>query len=281
MMLLAAFALAACIAIDAPKDQIVAGDLARGLPEWAAIPSDTPVAFAPAPGVQRVFRFAELRRLAAHWNIAADAARDLCFVRPVAAIPAERMLEVMRVQLPAARIEIVEPSRIPAPAGALEFPLSGLRPGYWFGHVTYGAGRRFVVWARVRVAVPITRIVATADLKPGQPVDPAQLHSESSWGTPPAYAPVSLEDIAGRVPRRVIAAGTPIEKQWLEAPKLVERGERVKVEVTSGAAHLETEAIAEATGALGDLISVLNPDSKRRFRARVEAKGRVSVKGTL
>src|SRR5206468_1346066 len=116
----------------------------------------------------------------------------------------------MRVQLPAARIEIVEPSRIPAPAGALEFPLSGLRSGYWFGHVNYGAGHRFVIWARVRVAVPVTRIVATADLKPGQPVDRAQLHSESLWGAPPAYPPASLQDIAGRVPRRTIAAGTPI-----------------------------------------------------------------------
>src|SRR5712692_1874969 len=133
---LAAFVIAGCLSIEAPKDQIVAGDLARGLPEWAEVAPETPVALAPGPGVQRVLRFPELRRLATHWKIAADPDRELCFVRPVAAIAPDRMLEVMRTQLPAARIEIIEPSRVPAPAGTLEFPLSGLRPGYWFGHVS-------------------------------------------------------------------------------------------------------------------------------------------------
>src|SRR4051812_20726854 len=160
MILLAAFAMAACFAVDAPKDQIVAGDLARGLPEWAAVPPETSVAPAPAPGVQRVLRYLELRRMAAHWNVTSDPANEICFVRPVAAISPERMLDAMRVQLPAARIEIVEPSRVAAPQGPLEFPLSGLRPGYWFGHVSYGAGHRFVVWARVNVTIPVTRIVA-------------------------------------------------------------------------------------------------------------------------
>src|SRR5256885_1842974 len=127
---LAAFAIAACFALDTPKDQILAGDFARGLPEWAGVPPETPVALAPAPGVQRVLRFPELHRLATRWRLT-DPASDICFIRPVAVIPPERMLETMRAQLPAARIEIVEPSRVPAPAGTLEFPLSGLRPGYW------------------------------------------------------------------------------------------------------------------------------------------------------
>jgi flagella basal body P-ring formation protein FlgA len=281
MIPLAALAIAACLAIEAPKDQIVAGDLARGLPEWAAVPPETQVALAPAPGVQRVLRFPELHRLAAHWNVTADPANELCFVRPVAAIPPERMLEVMRVKLPDARIEIVEPSRVPAPQGTLEFPLSGLRTGYWFGHVSYGMGRRFVVWARVNVTVPIKRIVASADLKPGQPIDPSQLKMESAWGKPPVGPELSVGEIAGCIPRRAIAAGTAIEKQWLEAPRLVNKGDTVKVEVISGATKLETLAVAEATGTLGDIIPVVNLDSKRRFRAHVDAKGKVSVKSNL
>jgi len=286
MIPLAAFAMAACFAVDAPKDQILAGDLARGLPEWAALPPETPVALAPAPGVQRVLRFPELRRMAARWNVTSDAAYEICFIRPVVPIPPERMLEAMRVQLPAARIEIVEPSRVPAPRGTLEFPLSGLRPGYWFGHVSYGAGHRFVVWARVNVTVPVTRIVASADLKPGQPIDAAQLKLESSWGKPRtgpelSMPELSIEAIAGCIPRRAIAAGTAIEKQWLGAPTLVHRGDTVTVEVIRGLTKLETVAVAEATGSLGDLIPVLNLDSKRRFRARVDAKGKVSVKSTL
>jgi flagella basal body P-ring formation protein FlgA len=281
MIPLAALAMAGCFAVDAPKDQIVAGDLARGLPEWAAIPPQTAVALAPAPGVQRVLRYPELRRLAAHWNVAIDPAHEICFVRPVAAIPPDRMLDVMRVQLPAARIEIVEPSRAAAPQGTLEFPLSGLRPGYWFGHVSYGAGHRFMVWARVNVTICVMRIVAAADLRAGQPIEAAQLNFESSWVRPPAGPGLSIEEIAGCIARRAIAAGTAIEKQWLAAPTLVHRGDTVTVEVTRGATKLETVAVAEAAGSLGDLIPVLNLDSKRRFRARVDAKGKVSVKSVL
>src|SRR5947209_19025572 len=96
---LAVLALAtACIAIEAPEDQIVAGDLARALPEWAAAPPETPVTPAPAPGVRRILRFGELRRLAAHWHIAGEPASEPCFMRPVAAIAPERMLQAMRSQ---------------------------------------------------------------------------------------------------------------------------------------------------------------------------------------
>jgi flagella basal body P-ring formation protein FlgA len=96
-----------------------------------------------------------------------------------------------------------------------------------------------------------------------------------------AASPISLANLAGRVPRRAIAAGSMVQPQWLEARRLVQKGDTVKVEVTSGSTRLEAEGVAESSGALGDFISVQNPDSKRRFRARVESLGRVSVKGGL
>jgi flagellar basal body P-ring formation protein FlgA len=281
MIPLLAFALGACLAVEATQDQIVAGDLARELPEWAAVPPETGVAIAPAPGVQRVMRFPELRRLAARFSVTGEPTREPCFTLPAAAISPDRMLAVMREQLPDARIAIVEPSRIPAPNGVLEFPMSGLRGGYWFGRITYGAAHHFVVWARVDVTIPIQRIVATVDLKTGEPIDPHNLRMESTWGRPPAYLCPTVAELAGLIPRRAIAAGAPVDKQYLDLPKLIQRGDSVKVEVIAGGAHLSLDAIAETSGGLGDLISIQNPDSKRRFRARVEAKGHVSVKGTL
>jgi len=282
MIPLAALAIGACLAVEAPRDQIVAADLARALPEWAAVPADTPVAIAPAPGVQRILRFAELRRLGARWGVTGDPSREVCFVRPVEPVTPERMLEAMRAQLPDAHIEIVEHSRMPAPAGPLEFPVGGLHSGYWYGRVNYGAGHRFVVWARVRVTVSVKRIVASADLKPGEPIGRGQLRVESREEYPSTRAwPVLIEEVDGRIPRRPIAAGTAIQKEWLDAPRLVQRGETVKVEVINGGAKLEAEGVAEAAGALGETITVRNPDSKRSFRARVEGPGKVSVKGGL
>jgi len=285
MILLAAFAIAAaCLPIEAPQDQITAADLARGLPEWSAVAPDSAVALAPVPGVVRVLHVSDLRRLASRFHVDTSPSADLCFQRPVAVVPPSRMLPVMQARLPDARIEILEGSRVPAPDGTLEFPLAGLRPGYWYGYVTYGAGHRFVVWARVNVKITVKRIVAAADLKTGQAIDASQLRIEAreEFPGPTTTATAgSIEDFVGSLARRPIRAGTVVERQWLEAPRLVQRGEMVKVEVINGGARLETEGIADSSGALGDVIFVLNPESKRRFRARVESQGRVSVKGKI
>src|SRR4051794_28691996 len=138
MIPLATFALAACLAVGPGQDQILAGDLSASFPEWAAVPAETPLALAPGPGVQRVLRAPELRRLAERWKLASAPDREICATRLAAAIPADRLLEAMQKELPGAHIEILESSRIPAPAGDLVFPLAGLRQtplgGYWNGY---------------------------------------------------------------------------------------------------------------------------------------------------
>ena len=179
MIPFAAFALAGCLVVGAGSDQVLAGDLTPLFPEWAAVSRETPLALAPAPGVQRVFRLPELRRLAERWRLPSVPGQEVCVTRPVAVIPAERLLAAMQRELPAAHIELLDYSRQPAPDGGLVFPLSALRQtaagGYWTGHVTYGGNRRFTLWARVKVRVAAARVVATQNLKPGVPLDGAQL----------------------------------------------------------------------------------------------------------
>ena len=284
MIGLAAMAVAAaCLAVDAPADRILASDLARGLPEWSAVAPDTEVALAPVPGVVRVLRPPELQRMGERYGVVAESAAPVCFERPTAPLDPGRMLEVMRARLPGAGIEILEASRLPAPAGKLDFPLSGLRPGYWYGHVTWGAGHRFAVWARVDVKAPVKRLVASADLVIGRPVEAGQLRIETRREFPQPAAggaeDATEQDFTGFIPRRAVAAGTVVRRAWLDAPRLVHKGETVKVEVVTGRARVETTGIALAGGALGETIAVENPDSKSRYRARVEAGGRVSVKG--
>lgn len=284
MIPLALFVVAAgCIPSAAPKDQITAGDLSAALPEWNAVAPDSAVAFAPAPGVIRTFRIAELRRLAARFHIASAPERDICVQRPTAGISREQMLSVMRVRLPSARIVILETSRLPAPAGDLDFPLTGLRNGYWFGFVRFGDNHKFVVWARVDVKITVQCLVASADLVIGNPIDAMNLRSETRDEFPSRQicdgGTDRIEDVAGRRPRRTIRAGTVVQKIWLDAPKIVARGEIVKVNVISGSTRLESEGVAETSGSLGEVISVRNPDSKRQFRARVTSPGRVVVGG--
>ena len=53
------------------------------------------------------------------------------------------------------------------------------------------------------------------------------------------------------------------------------------VAVHDGGALVSLEARAEASGSRGETIPVSNPTSHRRFRARVEGPGRVSVDSSL
>ncbi|HMD70438.1 MAG TPA: flagellar basal body P-ring formation chaperone FlgA [Bryobacteraceae bacterium] len=286
-----AFALA-CLAVPPGSDHILAADLASAFPPLAAVPPATEIAIAPAPGVARVFRAPDLRLLAARFHLDAAPAADapICVERPVAPLDAPRLLAAMRKSLPDARIEILEFSRQPAPSGEIEFPAAGLHPAsagapgsqaataLWNGAVLYAGTRRFAIWATVTVRVTVPRVLAVADLRPGQPIAAAQLAVETRQEFPSA-APFALSagEVAGRWPRLAIRAGSQIRTDQLEQPREVMRGSTVRVDVRNGAARLELDAVAEASGGVGEFIPIRNPSSGKRFRARVEAPGRVSV----
>ena len=290
MMPLAAFALAGCLAVGADRDRILAGDLAAGFPEWAAVPAETPLGLAPAPGVQRIFRVLELRRMAERWSLSPVPDHEICVTRPVAVLTTARLLAAMQSavqkEMPAAHIELFDFSRQAAPEGELVFPVSGLRQGptggYWSGYITYGGSHRFTLWARVKVMVAIARVVAAEDLKPGVALDSAQFRVETREEVPAGGLVSAVEEVAGKVLRRPVARGTVLRAEWLEPAKVVLRGETVRVEAVRGGARLELECVAEGSGAIGETIPILNPVSQRRFPARVESKGRVvATKGSL
>jgi len=283
MIPLFSIALSACLAVGSGSDHVLARDLSAAWPELAAIDPSTPLAYAPAPGVSRVFHAADLHQLAVRFSLPPAPDHEICVVRPVSPLDPDRMLEAMRRTLPDARIEIVDRSRQPAPEGDLEFPLTGLHNGaLWNGSVRYAGNRRFAVWARVKVLASLPRVVALADLPPDRPVDPSQVKLETRDEFPLAGNFAStLDQVTGKWPRIAIRAGAEIRTDQLVEPRDVSRGQVVKVEVTGTAAHLECEGIAESSGARGEMISVRNRDSGRRFRARVTGSGRVSVDATL
>jgi len=283
MMPLAVFALGSCLAVGPASDQITAGDLAAGAPEWAAIAPETALGLAPAPGVQRIYRIPELRRLAQRWSLAAQPDRELCVTRPVAVPDPADLLTAMHRALAAARIEIVEFGRMPAPQGEIEFPVAGLREAaggaFWTGFVKYAGQRRFALWARVKVTVPLVRVIASEPIPAGRTLNAALVRVESREEFPsPGYL-TSLEEVAGKAARRSIAAGVPLRAEWLVAAKVVNRGDAVQVDIVTGGAHLKLDAVAASAGAVGETIFIVNPDSKRQFRARVVSEGKVLVTG--
>lgn len=280
--MLASLALAGCLAIGSSATHVVAADLAAAIPELAALPADTQVALAPVPGVVRTFRIPDLRSIFARFAIDAEPKAEVCVARPVAVLTPDRLLPAMQKLFAQARIEIADFSRQPAPQGEVEFAFSGLHysepESLWTGSILYAGNRRFSIWARVKILQTVSRVVAVSELKPGQPVETAQLRVDTREAFPQLNVFARrVEDAAGKCPRVAIRAGSEIRTALLEPRKEVLRGDTVRVVVESGGAQLELEGVAETSGAAGQTVLVRNPLSQKQFRAVVEAKNRVRV----
>jgi flagella basal body P-ring formation protein FlgA len=279
---------AACIALSGAH--ITAGDLAKAL--TAFVPADPAAVLspAPAPGIARVFHPAELERLLASMSVPATAPlTDICFERFIAPLSGAAVLEAMRAALvTAATIELIEVSHFPAPDGEIVFPrgslgLSGSSNGaLWRGFVRYDDGRKFQIWARVKIRMPVTRMIAVETLQQGQPIRSAQVKLETVDDAPNRYAtPQTLENVEGFIPRRTISADSPVRADSIDPPMEIVKGDRVTVRVHSGLAELTFNVEATTSGRRGEGISLKNPGSGRTFRARIDGPKEASVQTDL
>lgn len=281
----------ACVQVAG--ERILARDLAEAAPALAALPPETDVGYAPAPGARRLVTRQELARLLERHGARAEAAAGLCVERSAQKLTREQVEAALRAALekekqagmPILRLEVLEFSRYPAPLGDLEFTRSGLPappragvPVVWRGHVRYGGNRSLPVWARVRLAVAGEGMIAAESLSAGRPIEAHQVRLRPLEWFPFSEAPAAEAGlVVGRIPRRAIPAGAPVRASELQPAHEVERGETVTVEVLSGAAQLRFQARAESSGSAGDAVLLRNPSTGRTFSARVEGARKVTV----
>jgi hypothetical protein len=71
------------------------------------------------------------------------------------------------------------------------------------------------------------------------------------------------------------AGDAPSARQ--QADREVERGQRVSVEVSSGATRLRFQAEAASAGRTGESVVVKNPENGHLFSAKVQGKGKVVI----
>ena len=67
----------------------------------------------------------------------------------------------------------------------------------------------------------------------------------------------------------------------LQAPRLVLRGRAVALVYARPGLQLRALGIAQADGALGELVAVVNPDSQQRLQGVVSGPDEVAVGGTV
>ncbi|HUA58008.1 MAG TPA: flagellar basal body P-ring formation chaperone FlgA [Verrucomicrobiae bacterium] len=283
-ILMFAAAAVQCHAVDG--DRIRGADLAAAAPVFSALPSDLTIGFAPQPGTRRLIEPFDLARIAkVNGILDAGALQPICFERAMAPLDPAAAEAAMRRALdaPDAHIEIVELSKFPAPKGEIVFPRTALNepasdgPATWNGQVNYDGGR-FPIWARVRITVHQKRVVAMQPLRPGNPIPAGDVQLQEVDEFPHSVPPLaSLDQVVGRIPRRWIAAGSPVMPNAIDQPNDIDSGQTVVVEVRSGAAVVTIEAQAESAGRRGDMVSLRNPVSGKTFRARIEEKGRAFI----
>lgn len=87
------------------------------------------------------------------------------------------------------------------------------------------------------------------------------------------------ESVIGLAAKRPLRGGQPVRAGDLMKPDLVNRNDMVTILFETGGITLTARGKALASGAEGDVISVLNPQSKRTLQATVDRKPGVVVVG--
>lgn len=96
---------------------------------------------------------------------------------------------------------------------------------------------------------------------------------------PMTQAPLTaIEQVIGAEATREIPAGTVLSAMMFRIPPLVKAGEEVSVILISGGLTLITKGQARSAGAKGQLIKVVNLETKTEFVARVVGPNRVEIR---
>lgn len=87
----------------------------------------------------------------------------------------------------------------------------------------------------------------------------------------------TIEDVAGLAARRPLRAGQPLRANDLMKPEVVRQNETVTITYDMPGLALTVRGKALETGAEGDVINVMNVQSKRTLQATISGPGRVTV----
>lgn len=134
--------------------------------------------------------------------------------------------------------------------------------------------RDFVV--RARVSLPPLVVVAARPVSRGEVIRSGDVRLQRAEGA--GQVPFSnLTDVVGMEVVRNLAAGEIVERESVQLPVLVQRGEVVTVYVRSAGVKIRTLARSQKDGSRGELIEVQGLTDRRRYFAVVSGPAEVEV----
>jgi flagella basal body P-ring formation protein FlgA len=276
VLALSVVAQGACLPVRGGR--ITAADVAAAVPLFTQLPPDSELIFAQMPGTTRVFTAAELNGRLSRNGIDGSVTEPVCFAWPMSTLNEDELRTSMLSVLPPDSELTIDAANLTAPPGPIVLPIGGLRNGMWRGYVEYEPRRRFPVSVRVDVRAPFSRVIATEAIRVGERIAESKLRVETGVAEPSVRDDASsTSEVAGRVARRLIRAGSAVERSALGEARVIARGDAVHVDVISGGARLRFQGVAEGTAGVGDLAAVRNPDTGKLVHVRIDETGRARL----
>jgi len=150
------------------------------------------------------------------------------------------------------------------------------------GHTTVGVrcedAKPWKLYLPTRVKLMQPVVVALRPLARGQQLERSDLGLDKrDVGTLRSGALQDPEQVLGYVLKRAVPAGHTLDLRLLEAPRLVERGRRVRLIIAGQGINITMSGTALEDGALGETVRVRNPASRRVVEGIVMGPARVRL----
>lgn len=174
----------------------------------------------------------------------------------------------------------VETSVCALPAGAAPNDAAA-EPGARIGRPTRFRllqGGRYIGYAIATPHAAVPHLRLARDVAPGAVLTAGDLRAVTGdiAGAPLEAMPAGTEAIGQRVSRR-LAAGDLVTADLLGRPLAVRSGDRVTVRTIVDGVEARATATAQQSGRPGDVIWLINPDSRKRLRGRIVGEADVEV----
>ena len=185
------------------------------------------------------------------------------------------------------RVDVLSVCSCPMATGEIQLSVSDIvappldhpdRPVMWLGRSVSETGKSYPVWARASVVEARTMVIACRNLKFKQrlqagDVSAAQVDVSPLW----ALETQNVASYEGKLLMEPRAKGQILTPLSIAKPPTIVRGDKVLVDITGSGTHLSVEAEAQTSGNVGDSIFLVNPMSRRKFRAIVSGPGTARV----
>lgn len=132
-------------------------------------------------------------------------------------------------------------------------------------------------WITAEVKKYVNVAILNRDLKFGEPITEAMITTDVRYVPAGADIVQTAEGLIGMQANKYIPAGEMINSRDLKRETVMKKGQIVKAVFGKEAFEVSISALAEESGAIGDVIKFKNMDSQKMFSAKIEEKGVVRI----